>query len=104
MDRQSSQLSSIVIFPRPSSPSEGIGVLFSELLEKDDTELGEQTVLLALLDDDGQLAREIGGLLTDLRALVVEAPKDGRDDLGEVGLDANAWRSERGQLAAQGAR
>lgn len=46
-------------------------------------------VLSTLLDDNGESRRKIGSLLTNLRALVVETPKDGRDDLGEIRLDSD---------------
>lgn len=56
------------------------------------TDLAEMGVLAALLDDDGETSREVRGLLSNLRVLVVETPEDGRDDLSEVGLDPDAWR------------
>ena len=57
-------------------------------------------VLLALVvrsGDRGYIVRTVGGiiacgLLTDLRALVVQAPEDSRDDLREVRLDADTER------------
>ena len=58
-------------------------------MTKSDAHLAEMGVLSTLLDDNGESRREIGSLLTDLRALVVETPEDGRDDLSEVGLDSD---------------
>lgn len=52
-------------------PSQSIWILLSKLLEQNDTELGQQTIFTALLDDNGEAAGEIGGLLADLRTLVV---------------------------------
>ena len=84
---------------RHNAPSERIGVLLSKLLKEHDAELREQAVLLALLDDDRKLARQVRSLLPNLGALVVETPEDGRDDLGEVGLDADAERVDDGSEA-----
>ena len=51
-----------------------IGVLFTELLEQDEPELAQKLVLAALLDHDGETRRQVGSLLTNLRALVVQTP------------------------------
>jgi hypothetical protein len=53
------------------APAQRVGILFTELFEQDDAELREQAVLAALLDDDGELACQVGSLLADLGALVV---------------------------------
>ena len=63
--------------------AKGVGVLLAELLKEDDAELGQERVLLALLDHDRELARQVRRLLAHLSALVVEPPEDGRDDLGD---------------------
>jgi hypothetical protein len=73
-------------------PSKRIRILLAQLLEEDDTQLGQQAVLAALLDDQSQLAGQIRRLLPDLGALVVEPPKDGRHDLGQIRLDTSACR------------
>ena len=67
-----------------------IGVLFTELLEEDKTELAQELVFTALLDDNRKSSRQVSCLLTDFRTLVVEPPENGRDNLGEVWLDADA--------------
>jgi hypothetical protein len=69
--------------------TKGVGILFTKLLKQDQSELVEELVLTALFDDNGKARSEIGGLLTNFGALVVETPKDRRDDLGKVGLDAD---------------
>ena len=71
--------------------SQRIGIFFTKLLEQYEAELAQQLVLATLLDDDGETGGEIGGLLTNLGALVVEAPEDSRHDLRKVGLDADAY-------------
>lgn len=73
------------------SPSKSIGILFTKLLEEHDTKLGKQSILATLLDDHGELARQISCLLTNLGRLVVETPKDSGNNLGEVRLDADAY-------------
>ena len=69
--------------------TKGVGILFTELLEQDQSEFVKELILATLLNDNGKARSEIGGLLTDFCALVVETPKDRRDDLGEVGLNAD---------------
>ena len=76
------------------TPAERIGVFFTELFEKDDTELGKQRIFPALLDDDSELASKIRSLLTDFRALIVQSPKNGRYDLRQIRLDPCAYQNE----------
>jgi len=46
-------------------------------------------IFTTLLDHDSQAGREIRDLLLDHRALVVELPENGRDNLSEIWLDTN---------------
>lgn len=57
--------------------SKCVGVLLSELFKEHDTELAEELVFSALFDDDGKTTGQIGGLLPDLGALVVQPPENG---------------------------
>jgi len=66
-----------------------VGILFTKLFEQHQSELVEKLVLTALLDDNGKARSEIGSLLTNFGALVVETPEDRGDDLGKVRLDAD---------------
>ena len=66
-----------------------IRVLLTQLLEKHQAELAKQLVFAALFDDNRQPRGQIGCLLTNLGALVVETPQDSGDDLRQVRLDAN---------------
>ena len=81
--------------------SERVGVLFSELFEQDDAELGQKRVFLALLDDESEPASQVCSLLTDLGALVVQTPQDGRDDLGQVRLDADSCEGETSNIVSR---
>ena len=67
-----------------------IGVLFTELLEEDETELAEKLVFTTLLDDDSETGGKICSLLADFGTLVVQTPENGGDDLRKVRLHADA--------------
>lgn len=67
-----------------------IRVLLTQLLEEHQAELAKQLVFAALLDDDGEPCGQIGRLLTNLGALVVETPQNSGDDLRQVRLDTDA--------------
>jgi hypothetical protein len=63
------------------------------MFEQDNTQLAQQRVLSAVLDDDGQLGSEIGGLHSDLGALVGEAPENSGDDLRQVGFCSDTYNA-----------
>jgi hypothetical protein len=67
-----------------------VGILFTKLLEQHQSKLVEELIFTALLDDNSKARSEIGGLLTNFGALVVETPEDRGDDLGKVRLDADS--------------
>ena len=78
-----------------------LGKLFAQLLKEHHTQVRQQGVLAALLDDDGQLRRQVGRLLPRARILVVEAPQDRRHDLHQVRLDPHPERIGNGADAIQ---
>jgi len=67
-----------------------VGIFFTKLLEQHQSELVKKLIFTALLDDDSKARSEIGGLLANFGALVVETPEDGGDDLGKVRFDADS--------------
>jgi len=58
--------------------TESVRIFFTKLLERNQAQLAEKLIFVALLDHDSQPGREIRGLLLDLRALVVEPPENNR--------------------------
>ena len=70
--------------------SKRVGIFFTKLFEQHQSELVKKLIFTALFDDNSKARSEIGGLLTDFGALVVEAPEDGGDDLGKVRFDADS--------------
>jgi hypothetical protein len=74
---------------RSDDATECVGVLFTQLLKQHQSELVEELILTALLDDDGETRSEIGGLLTNFGALIIETPEDRGDNLCKIGFDAD---------------
>ena len=67
---------------RSDDATKCVGILFTELFKQHQSKFVEELILAALLDDNGEAGSEIGSLLADFGALVVEAPEDRGDNLG----------------------
>mmetsp|Transcript_29025 Transcript_29025/g.67289 ORF Transcript_29025/g.67289 Transcript_29025/m.67289 type:complete len:780 (-) Transcript_29025:1289-3628(-) len=69
-----------------------LGILFTEVLVQDDTQMAQQHFFPTSFHHDGDTSNQICRLLPNLGSLVVQAPLDGPANLRQVGLDALAQR------------
>lgn len=86
---------------RGDDASKSIGVLFTKLFEENDTKFAQELVFPALFDHDREAGCEVSGLLSNFRALVVQSPKDGGNDLREVRFHPNTCKRKMSECFLQ---
>jgi methylmalonyl-CoA mutase cobalamin-binding subunit len=72
---------------------------FSQVLVQHNTQMPHQLLLAAGLHHHGNAADQIGGLLTNLGALVVQTPLNQMGNDAKVGLDAHVKSVDNGAEA-----
>mmetsp|Transcript_36498 Transcript_36498/g.67964 ORF Transcript_36498/g.67964 Transcript_36498/m.67964 type:complete len:323 (-) Transcript_36498:1165-2133(-) len=75
-------------FQSAENGAEHLGILFSQVLVQEQTQVPHHLLLTTLLHHHGDSGDEVCGLLTDTGRWSVQAPPDDTGDLGEVRLDA----------------